>query len=491
MLLVLFSCSVFTSMVLGVDVKNLAVYDVTRRSLSESETHPELLAFRLEFPEDSVILHLQRRDSLNVHQAPVFVTGEDGELKRLQREKPESVPYQSLDKRAAVTVTTKRTDSGRVQRSLMGTFDLNGDGNVYCIERSEQPVSDDKKRDVTENNDGVIHTITKRTLKIDSDEEIDIFRRKKTTYPTYYVELFVLIDFSTYSLYGKNLQKTIEHYSQVVNGIDLIFGAIEDPALQIRIRVTGFFVAQSAEAAPWTDSSPFKETTKRGYKIKPGDVKKLAKVWLEERAGKLPTYDHVQLYTGIPLRSIKPDGTVSAAAGVSGGVCGNSASLVRSAPKDIIRTGPAHEIGHSLGAKHDTKYESECPKKVGSVMGGGPPYTFSKCAIRDMKKKMEKLNKKNANCLLNRGFNEKGYAKIIEKLPGQFYSADEQCKMKRGPKSVNCVSKGGFNCDNLMCADDNGRCYQEKLPPAYGTSCGNKMWCIRGKCSYDEKAPEN
>ncbi|XP_074649589.1 A disintegrin and metalloproteinase with thrombospondin motifs 1-like [Tubulanus polymorphus] len=65
--------------------------------------------------------------------------------------------------------------------------------------------------------------------------------------------------------------------------------------------------------------------------------------------------------------------------------------------------------------------------------------------------------------------------------------------MKNGPDSVNCVPPDvkRFNpCDLLMCTNPKKKCIAGKRPPAYGTSCGNKKWCIRGKCVFNEEAPE-
>ena len=72
-------------------------------------------------------------------------------------------------------------------------------------------------------------------------------------------------------------------------------------------------------------------------------------------------------------------------------------------------------------------------------------------------------------------------------LPGQIYSADEQCRMQYGKAARLCPSSiiGGLDmCSALYCQAEQSQCRSNLLPAAEGTICGinNDRWCRQGSC---------
>ncbi|KAI4459037.1 adamts a disintegrin and metalloprotease with thrombospondin motifs protease [Holotrichia oblita] len=65
-------------------------------------------------------------------------------------------------------------------------------------------------------------------------------------------------------------------------------------------------------------------------------------------------------------------------------------------------------------------------------------------------------------------------------LPGVMYDGTFQCKELLGPNSALCMT--GIECDNLICYVEDKGCVETHTGVAPGTSCGEKMWCIRGEC---------
>ncbi|XP_064596632.1 A disintegrin and metalloproteinase with thrombospondin motifs 1-like [Liolophura sinensis] len=175
----------------------------------------------------------------------------------------------------------------------------------------------------------------------------------------------------------------------------------------------------------------------------------------------------------------------------------------------------AHELGHSLGARHDGE-GNICNSEDGFIMAatinpGNPaigvnPWAFSACSIQDFRRIVDKLNslmsRENNNCLLVRNVGDAPITPPSEAL-GLFYSVDKQCELSFGTGFYFCRSPDvplrGI-CDGMQC------CHPSKngliLFPARGTTCGNKRvsmrinqkyiteWCVGGMCLQDEAAPE-
>ena len=66
--------------------------------------------------------------------------------------------------------------------------------------------------------------------------------------------------------------------------------------------------------------------------------------------------------------------------------------------------------------------------------------------------------------------------KFPDKLPGEIFDADTQCRWQFGKHSKQCrFTKEIDICENLWCYKDTSMCETKFLPAAEGTACGYGM----------------
>ncbi|KRX90681.1 A disintegrin and metalloproteinase with thrombospondin motifs 16 [Trichinella pseudospiralis] len=160
----------------------------------------------------------------------------------------------------------------------------------------------------------------------------------------------------------------------------------------------------------------------------------------------------------------------------------------------------AHEMGHNLGMLHDG-VQNQCSQSccLMSPVNGAGRTNWSPCSVREYQSFLVDIMKPEStipNCLSNTedvlpapmlG------SKIVE-LPGQRYTADQQCEFFWGDGYLNEIPDGKSRediCHVLWCSNG-GATISSAHPALEGTWCGNKNWCRNGKCvpwSRDE-APE-
>lgn len=151
----------------------------------------------------------------------------------------------------------------------------------------------------------------------------------------------------------------------------------------------------------------------------------------------------------------------------------------------------AHEMGHSLGMLHDGQ-NNDCSAQccLMSYISGGGKTVWSSCSVREMNAFVNQLGRNSGypkNCLTS------GRRKISAQedanvgwhvLPGQRYTADQQCKLTHG-KCYDMELKDGAKihsvCAMLYCGSDDGFIYSAQ-PALEGTYCGANRWCIEGSC---------
>ncbi|XP_022227613.2 A disintegrin and metalloproteinase with thrombospondin motifs 16 [Drosophila obscura] len=195
-------------------------------------------------------------------------------------------------------------------------------------------------------------------------------------------------------------------------------------------------------------------------------------------------YDHALILTGLDLRTITKDGKANSQvvglAPVSGMCTPVSSCTINEAKHFESVFVVAHEIGHNLGMRHDTKENSCDPSMhIMSPKLGSGKVTWSKCSRTYLE---DFLLEPQAECLFDRG-------QFLDNLdhsaggipPGERFDANQQCMLRFGKNFMRASSQSKAEiCRDLHCR-------QDKLPwtshPALeGTECGERMWCRGGSC---------
>ncbi|XP_030381356.1 A disintegrin and metalloproteinase with thrombospondin motifs 16 [Scaptodrosophila lebanonensis] len=195
-------------------------------------------------------------------------------------------------------------------------------------------------------------------------------------------------------------------------------------------------------------------------------------------------YDHAVILTGLDLYVIDKNGkATSQVVGLApvSGMCTVTSSCTINEGKHFESVFVvAHEIGHNLGMRHDTK-EINCDPSLhimSPTLGSGKN-TWSECS-RDYLEKF--LEQPQAECLFDRGqFKEHLDHAAEGMLPGERFDANQQCMLKYGRSSVRAsVQSKSEICHDLHCQRD--RYTWTSHPALEGTECGDGMFCRGGYC---------
>uniref|UniRef100_A0A8D1UU13 ADAM metallopeptidase with thrombospondin type 1 motif 16 n=1 Tax=Sus scrofa TaxID=9823 RepID=A0A8D1UU13_PIG len=152
----------------------------------------------------------------------------------------------------------------------------------------------------------------------------------------------------------------------------------------------------------------------------------------------------------------------------------------------------AHESGHNFGMVHDGE-GNVCKKSEGNIMsptlaGRNGVFSWSACSRQYLHKF---LSTAQAICLADQPKPVKEY-KYPEKLPGELYDANTQCKWQFGEKAKVCMLDFKKDiCKALWCHRIGRKCETKFMPAAEGTVCGHDMWCRGGQCvKYGDEGPK-
>ncbi|XP_055001537.1 A disintegrin and metalloproteinase with thrombospondin motifs 18 isoform X1 [Sorex araneus] len=203
-------------------------------------------------------------------------------------------------------------------------------------------------------------------------------------------------------------------------------------------------------------------------------------------------HDHAILLTGFDICSWKNEPCDTLGFAPISGMCSKYRSCTINEDTGLgLAFTIAHESGHNFGMIHDGE-GNPCRKAEGNIMsptltGNNGVFSWSSCSRQYLKKF---LSTPQAGCLVDEP-KQTGQYKYPDKLPGQIYDADTQCKWQFGAKAKLCSL--GFAkdiCKSLWCHRVGHRCETKFMPAAEGTVCGLSMWCRQGQCvKFGELGP--
>ncbi|XP_061772178.1 A disintegrin and metalloproteinase with thrombospondin motifs 16 isoform X1 [Nerophis ophidion] len=195
-------------------------------------------------------------------------------------------------------------------------------------------------------------------------------------------------------------------------------------------------------------------------------------------------HDHAILLTGLDICSWKNEPCDTLGFAPISGMCSKYRSCTINEDTGLgLAFTIAHESGHNFGMVHDGE-GNICKKSEGNIMsptlaGHNGIFSWSACSRQYLSRF---LNSAQALCLSDepQGIKEYHYP---EKLPGELYDADTQCKWQFGEKAKLCTLDFKKDiCKALWCHRVGRKCETKFMPAAEGSACGPDMWCRRGQC---------
>ncbi|XP_056618367.1 A disintegrin and metalloproteinase with thrombospondin motifs 16 [Triplophysa dalaica] len=195
-------------------------------------------------------------------------------------------------------------------------------------------------------------------------------------------------------------------------------------------------------------------------------------------------HDHAILLTGLDICSWKNEPCDTLGFAPISGMCSKYRSCTINEDTGLgLAFTIAHESGHNFGMIHDGE-GNICKKSVGNIMsptlaGHNGLFSWSSCSRQYLNRF---LSTAQATCLSDEPSAIQEY-RYPEKLPGELYDADTQCKWQFGEKAKLCTLDFKKDiCKALWCHRVGRKCETKFMPAAEGSACGPEMWCRRGQC---------
>ncbi|XP_027724801.1 A disintegrin and metalloproteinase with thrombospondin motifs 16 [Vombatus ursinus] len=216
--------------------------------------------------------------------------------------------------------------------------------------------------------------------------------------------------------------------------------------------------------------------------------------WQSGLIGKDGTrHDHAVLLTGLDICSWKNEPCDTLGFAPISGMCSKYRSCTVNEDTGLgLAFTIAHESGHNFGMVHDGE-GNVCKKSEGNIMsptlaGHNGVFSWSSCSRQYLYKF---LSTAQAICLADQPKPVNEY-KYPEKLPGELYDANTQCKWQFGEKAKLCMLDFKKDiCKALWCHRIGRKCETKFMPAAEGTICGHDMWCRGGQCvKYGDEGPK-
>ncbi|KAK0171978.1 hypothetical protein PV328_005361 [Microctonus aethiopoides] len=301
-----------------------------------------------------------------------------------------------------------------------------------------------------------------------------------------YPEILVVIGHDLVRLLHRSIYESVPYILAFWNSVDMLYRNLEHP--KYRLNIAAILVAQDPQALEYI--------TKSIYNDQKLDLNKTFVdfgKWLFKQDQYIPVnnYDAAITMTSHKL----DDGTLDDSLNqfVAGIAYISSICNVSTHEKDMRKTGivydnggfsgistAAHELGHLLGARHDSCDHCGCRDDLGYIMATFNSVTnnsadWSNCSLLDFHSFLESKTS-DPTCIFNIP-NQAGDV-IPRYLSGNMMDANTQCQMK----GATHARIDETTCQKLICVTSHNRLIINDLPAADGTSCGIGKLCLHHQC---------
>lgn len=338
-----------------------------------------------------------------------------------------------------------------------------------------------------------------------------------------YMELMIIADYSIYQDHSRIAQSSDQnlvflhmkaYFAHYVNGVNQRFqtSLSTDPDFRLTIKLKDYLFFQTESSSTWTSTQLHGVPgvpTFEGRSVVSASSVYSALISFGNSLSDF-TFDHA---IGFTSKDIWGDAGQSDRSGVTGfaaigAMCQSSSySLVEDRGGFSTIGVSAHEIGHNLNALHDGEsgISAFCPASDNFLMTPGIGnfqnnlqnlLRFSSCSINAFKDYLlengNSVVRERASCLKNVPANNALNVYIEDRLPGQAFTADDQCKMIFGSTASFCIFNSNIMCQSLACrkSDTETSCsFVFGVGAAEGTTCGSGMMCSAGECTTSTNAP--
>lgn len=310
--------------------------------------------------------------------------------------------------------------------------------------------------------------------------------KKRNSPDIIYPEVIIVADYSIFIKLGGKIEQVIKYLVSFWNGVDLRYRLLTTP--KIRFNIAAIIIGTDKDATPYLENSRVEVSWVDADRALRG----MADYFYREDRFPKDFYDMAIAMTHLDMcNMITDDFCDPSTLGYAyvAGACDRNATKQSSEAVGIVEDNggfsgiipTAHEIGHLIGARHDgnPKGAGDCPAHDGFIMTSGlmlheNGFEWSSCSINAF---YNFINEDRAKCLYNKPIMG---AQVKRVLPGALMSLDDQCKKVFGTRACN---KDPTVCTRLECEypEFEGYC-RATAPAAEGSSCGDGLVCLNGKC---------